>query len=158
MEATAGQETICDEIPVMSDERMSESSMSRRQKTILISAFAVIVILAAAAAVLLNRRETQSGEKTFTVEIVSERDGYESEEICKSSEEYLGQFLRTYEKCQWQESTYGIYIMGFSSMEEDTSQQYWWCVLVNGERSTTGADEIPLRDGDVYTFQLQQGW
>ena len=50
-----------------SDERMSESSMSRRQKTILISAFAVIVILAAAAAVLLNRRETQSGEKTFTV-------------------------------------------------------------------------------------------
>ncbi len=132
--------------------------MSRRQKTILISIFAAIVICAAAAAALLNRRETQQGEKEFTVEIVSERDGYESVETCRSSEEYLGQFLRTFEKCQWQESTYGIYILGFSGMEEDTSEQYWWCVLVNGERSTTGADEIPLKDGDVYTFQLQQGW
>lgn len=132
--------------------------MSRKQKTILISVFAVIVILAAAAAAVLNHRETQKGEKTFTVEIVSERDSCEKSLTCESSEEYLGQFLRTFEECQWQESTYGIYIIGFDGMEEDTAKQYWWCVLVNGESSTTGADEIPLRDGDVYTFQLKQGW
>lgn len=36
--------------------------------------------------------------------------------------------------------------------------QYWWCISVNGESSTTGADEIPLMDGDIYNFTLKQGW
>ena len=43
-------------------------------------------------------------------------------------------------------------------MQEDMDNQYWWCVIVNGESSTVGADEVPLQDGDVYTFTLKQGW
>lgn len=43
-------------------------------------------------------------------------------------------------------------------MMEDLDHQYWWCVTVNGEPSPTGADEIPLLDGNVYNFTLKQGW
>ena len=89
---------------------------------------------------------------------VSERDNYSSSMDCESGEEFLGGYLRTMEGCEWQESDYGIYITGFEGMKEDTENQYWWCVMVNGESATTGADGIPLQEGDTYRFELMQGW
>lgn len=132
--------------------------MNKKQKIILVSVFAVILVIAAIAAGVLNYRETQTGKKEFQVEIVSDRDGYSETEECVSDAEYLGEFLRTMEGCEWQESDYGIYIKSFYGMQEDMDNQYWWCVNVNGESSTAGADEIPLADGDKYSFTLMQGW
>ena len=37
---------------------------------------------------------------------------------------------------------------------EDMDNQYWWCVTVNGESIMLGADEIPLTEGDTYTFDF----
>ena len=132
--------------------------MSKKQKITLVGVFAAILVIAAVAAGALNYRAAQSGMKEFQVEIVSERDSYAQVETYRSHAEYLGEFLRTLEICEWQESDYGIYITGFDGMQEDLENQYWWCVFVHGESSMTGADEIPLRDGDVYSFTLKQGW
>ena len=132
--------------------------MTKKQKITLVSVFAAIVVIAAVLAGALNYRATQAGRKEFRIEIVSDRDGFSETRDCKSDAEYLGEFLRTFEGCEWQESEYGIYITGFNGMQEDMDNQYWWCVSVNGEASMTGADEIPLQDGDVYNFTLKQGW
>lgn len=132
--------------------------MNKKQKITLVSVFAVILVIAAVLAGVLNHRATQAGMKEFQVEVVSERDGYSETTQYQSYAEYLGQFLRTMESCEWQESGYGIYIKGFDGMMEDMDNQYWWCVSVNGESSMVGADEIPLTDGDVYNFTLMQGW
>ena len=132
--------------------------MSKKKKIILVVAFVVILAAAAIAAVVLNKKDTTAGGKEFQVEVISDRDNYSQTETYTSDEEFLGQFLRTMEKCEWQESDYGIYITGFDGMEEDLDNQYWWCITVNGETAMTGADEIPLVDGDVYTFTLTQGW
>lgn len=132
--------------------------MSKKKKIILVAVFVVVLAATAIAAVLLNRKTTVAGGKEFQVEIISDRDSYNEIASYSSEEEYLGQFLRTMEKCEWQESDYGIYITGFDGMEEDMDNQYWWCISVNGETATTGADEIPIVDGDVYTFTLTQGW
>lgn len=132
--------------------------MNKKQKIILVSVFAVIIVVVGVLAGVLNYRATQTGMKEFQVEVVSERDEYSESKTYKSDAEYLGEFLRTLDSCEWQESDYGIYIMGFDGMMEDLDNQYWWCVSVNGESSMTGADEIPLTDGDVYNFTLMQGW
>ena len=132
--------------------------MSKKQKITLVGVFAAILVIAAVAAGALNYRAAQSGMKEFQVEIVSERDSYAQVETYRSHAEYLGEFLRTLEICEWQESDYGIYITGFDGMQEDLENQYWRCVFLNGESSMTGADEIPLADGDVYSFTLKQGW
>lgn len=132
--------------------------MNKKQTITLVGVFAVILVIAAVVAGMLNYRATQSGMKEFQVEVVSDRDGYSQTAEYRSDAEYLGEFLRTMESCEWQESGYGIYITGFDGMQEDLDNQYWWCVLVNGESSMTGADEIPLADGDVYCFTLKQGW
>ncbi len=132
--------------------------MTKKQKITLVSAFAVIIVVAAVAAGILNYRATQEGIKEFQIEVVSDRDSYSEVTDCKSDAEYLGEFLRTFEGCEWQDSDYGIYITGFNGMQEDMDNQYWWCITVNGEMGTTGADEIPLQDGDIYTFTLTKGW
>ncbi len=132
--------------------------MNKKQKTILIAAFAALLVIFGAASAILNHQKTQAGMKNFTVEIISERDSYFQTTPCQSEEEFLGQFLRTFEDCQWNDSEYGIYITGFAGFEEDMSNQYWWCVLVNDEVAATGADQIPLESDTKYTFQLKQGW
>lgn len=132
--------------------------MTKKQKITLVSVFAAILIVIGAVAGVLNYRATQEGVKEFQVEVVSDRDSYAEVTDCKSDAEYLGEFMRTFEGCEYQESDFGIYITGFSGMQEDIDNQYWWCVTVNGESVMTGADEIPLADGDVYTFTLMQGW
>ena len=132
--------------------------MTKKQKITLVSVFAAILIVIGVIAGVLNHRTVTEGMKSFQVEIISERDQYSETTDCKSDAEYLGEFLRTFEGCEWQDSDYGIYITGFNGMQEDMDNQYWWCVIVNGESSTVGADEVPLQDGDVYTFTLKQGW
>lgn len=132
--------------------------MTKKQKITLLSVFIAVVVVIGVIAGVLNYRATQAGKKEFQIEVISERDGYSETTDCKSDAEHLGEFLRTFEGCEWQESDYGIYITGFDGMQEDMDNQYWWSVNVNGESSMTGADEIPLQDGDTYSFILMQGW
>jgi hypothetical protein len=132
--------------------------MTKRQKITLVSVFAAILVIIAVTAGILNHRSTEEGVKNFQIEIISERDSYSETTDCSSDAEYLGEYLRTFASCEWEDSSYGIYITGFDGMEQDLDNQYWWCVSVNGEASTVGADEIPLQDGDVYNFTLMQGW
>ena len=132
--------------------------MTKKQKITLVSVFVAILIVIGVIAGVLNHRTVTEGMKSFQVEIISERDQYSETTDCKSDAEYLGEFLRTFEGCEWQDSDYGIYITGFNGMQDDMDNQYWWRVIVNGEASTVGADEVPLQDGDVYTFTLKQGW
>lgn len=132
--------------------------MNKKQKITLGAVFAAILMIAAVVAGALNYRQTQAGKKNFQVQVVSDRDGYSETTKYTSDAEYLGEFLRTMKGCEWEEREYGIYIIGFDGMMEDMDNQYWWSVSVNGEPSMTGADEIPLSDGDMYNFILKQGW
>ena len=134
--------------------------MSKKKKITLISVFVAVVAVVAIVAVVLNQKSTSTtdGMKNFKLEIVSERDDYDTTIDCNSTYEFLGEFLRSYSGCEYQESDYGIYITGFNGMKEDLDNQYWWCISVNGEAAVTGADEIPLQDGDTYNFTLMQGW
>lgn len=131
---------------------------SKKQKITCIAVFAAVLVIAGVIAGVLNYRSTQEGVKRFQIEVISERDGYSEKTDCESGEEYLGAYLRTFEGCEWQEAAYGIYITGFDGMKEDIDNQYWWCVMVNGEAAASGADEIPLQSGDTYSFVLTQGW
>lgn len=137
---------------------MKEQKFTKKQKITFVAIFAMIVAILAIAASVLNHRATTEGLKTFQVEVVSERDDYAKTVECASQEEYLGAYIRTFPGCRWEELDYGIYITGFDDMMEDISSQYWWCVMVDGEAATVGADEIPLEEGKTYNFVLMQGW
>ena len=132
--------------------------MSKKTKAIIVAVFAVVVIAIIAVFALTKGKDVTKGGKSFTIEIVSDRDSYNSSVKVESDLEYLGQYLRTMDNCKYSESDYGIYVQGFDDMMEDMDNQYWWCINVNGEMASTGADEIALNDGDTYSFVLKQGW
>ena len=132
--------------------------MSKKTKAIIVAVFAVVVIAIIAVFALTKGKDATKGGKSFTIEIVSDRDSYNSSVKVESDLEYLGQYLRTMDNCKYSESDYGIYVQGFDDMMEDMDNQYWWCISVNGEMASTGADEILIKDGDVYSFELKQGW
>lgn len=132
--------------------------MTKKQKVTLVAIFIAVLTVIGIVAAVLNHRDTQEGMKQFKVEVISERDGYSETTDCESDKEFLGEFLRELEGCEWQDSEFGLYITGFNGMKEDIDNQYWWSVNVNGESSMVGVDEVPLADGDVYTFELKQGW
>ncbi len=131
---------------------------TKKQKITLAVIVAVIVVAIGVLVGVSVNKETEDGKKKFTVTVISERDNYEETTKCESEEEFLGAFLRTYEACEWQDGDYGIYITGFSGMKEDIANEYWWSVSVDGESATAGADEIALKDGASYEFELKQGW
>lgn len=132
--------------------------MTRKQKIALASIFIAVVAVAAMIAGVLNYRETQEGVKDFRIEVISDRDEFSEIFEATSDKEYLGEFLRTMKDCEWEESEYGIYITGFYGMKQDFENQYWWCITINDQEISLGADAIPLQDGDKYTFTLLQGW
>lgn len=117
-------------------------------------------VLFAGAAVLavVNAPEAVEGQKNFTVEIYSERDGENSSGQYSSEDEFFGQWCREQDFIGYNESEYGIYIYAVKGYEENIDEQYWWCIMENGEDASVGADSLPLTDGSVYRLELRQGW
>lgn len=132
--------------------------MTKMKKARIIAIFAAIVIMVAGLAVFLNIRETQAGIKSFQVEIISDRDSYQKTTKEKTDLLFLGEYLRTMDGFQYEESGFGLFITGWHGMEQDISNEFWWGISVNGESALVGADEIPILGGDIYTFTLMQGW
>jgi hypothetical protein len=132
--------------------------MSRKKKLVVIAVFAAVVVAAGVAAALLTFRPTEEGVKRFQVEVVSERDGYRQTTGERSDLTYLGEYLRTMDGCQNDESEFGMFITGWHGMEQNIGEEYWWSVAVNGEDALVGVDDIPLLDGDIYSFTLIKGF
>lgn len=128
--------------------------MNRKQKITLVAAFAAALVIIAGLAFFFTGKNVQEGSKKFQIEVVSERDSFYKISDGASDLEYLGEYLRTTKDCQWEESDYGIFITGWYDKKQDADNGYWWIVTVNDKEAATGADEIPLQDGDKYTFTL----
>lgn len=137
--------------------------MSKKLKTVIIVVFCALLIGAAALIVGLklskNKEAAQNaGNKTFTVIVQSDRDSFTKTDTISSDYEFLGQYLRSSGVCSYEETDYGIYIHGFYDYMDDMDNEYWWSITVNGESALTGADEIVLKDGDEYRFDLLKGF
>ncbi len=116
------------------------------------------VFIAAGVIAAVNLPETSDGEKSFTFEVYSERDGIDRSMDCSTDDEYFGQWCRKQDFIGWEDSSYGIYIKSVDGCAENIEEQYWWCVMENGEASSVGADDLPINDGSVYRLELKQGW
>lgn len=123
----------------------------------LISLIAVMGIFAGIA--VYFQKEANSDLKTVHVEVISQRDNYEKTTSYKTDKEYLRELLEEENiVTNYEDSDYGMYIHGVENMNDDSANQYWWCILVNDESATTSADSIVLEDGTTYTLELKQGY
>ena len=124
--------------------------MTKNQKLTVIAIFIGILTVVFLVVFRISMKELNEGIKTFKIEVISEHNDYHKISTEKSELLYLGEYLRKMESCQGDDSAYGFFVTGWEGVENDDT--FFWWVSINGEDSMYGVDEIPLADGDVYTF------
>ena len=120
---------------------------------------AALVILCAAAGILfqMNKPETVTGTKNIDV-IVIHADQTENTFSYETNAEYLGEVLLENELAEGDITDYGLFISTVDGETADNSKQQWWCITKGGESVTTGADNLPIADGDCFELTLMEGY
>ena len=120
---------------------------------------AALIILCAAAGILfqMNKPETVTGAKIIDV-IVIHADQTENAFSYETDAEYLGEVLLENELAEGDITDYGLFISTVDGETADSSKQQWWCITKDGESVTTGADSLPIADGDQFELTLMEGY
>ena len=99
-----------------------------------------------------TRPDTAQGAKTITVEVIH-ADESSKTFTYHTDAEMLGEVLLSEGLVQGEDSAYGLFILtvdGEDAIFEESGA--YWALYQNGEYAQTGADSIPIQDGDH--FQL----
>ena len=128
----------------------------KNKKLILIAVALVACVAVMLGIFLATRPETVTGSKTVTVTVVH-KDGSEKVFTCHTDEEYLGKVLVNEGIVVGQYGEFGLYFDTADGEKADWNvDNGWWQVFVGEEAAITGADQIPIADGDsfklVYTI------
>ena len=121
-----------------------------------------VVVLVAVVAILLGvffatRPDPNEGKKAYTITVVHS-DGSEKVFEGYSDAEYLGTVLVAEGVVEDNQGDYGLYILVAdgeeASWEKDSA---YWSVYVGDEPAITGADQIVLEDGGIYSVVYTVG-
>ena len=124
-----------------------------KNKKMILIAVALLTCVAAMLGIFLGTRpETVTGTKTITVTVVH-KDGSEKVFTCPTEEEYLGKVLVNENIVVGSYGEFGLYFDTADGEKADWNvDNGWWQVFIGEEAAITGADQIPIADGD--TFKL----
>ena len=98
------------------------------------------------------------GIKEYKI-IVTDSDKTFSEELdVTTKEKSLGEDLDKRKLIESENGSYGRFVTEVNERKADESKQEWWNLVVNGESSSTGIDDVMINDGDTVEFILTTGW
>ena len=119
----------------------------------------ILVILCVAAGILFhtNKPEPVTGEKEINI-IVTHADKTENTFTYQTDAEYLADVLLENELVDGEMGSYGLFITAVDNETVDESKQQWWCITKGGEQVNTGADALPIADGDQFELTLTEGY
>lgn len=121
----------------------------------------VIALVAAIAVVvgvyLFTRPETNTNQKTITVEVVLLDESSTTTTITTEAE-FLRGALEQEGMVEGSEGEYGLFVTSVNGVAADDSKQQWWCFTKGGEMLSTGVDTTPIADGDAFEITLTEGY
>ena len=119
----------------------------------------ILVILCIGAGILFhtNKPETTAGAKEIDV-LVIHADKTENTYTYQTDAEYLAEVLLENELAEGEQSSYGLFIQTVDGETADSSKQQWWCITKGGEQVNSGADTLPVADGDQFELTLMEGY
>ncbi len=124
-----------------------------KNKKILLAIIALVAVAGLMVGIYFGAQAlTSKGSKTITVTVVH-KDGSQKEFTCHTDEEFLGPVLVAEKIVENNQEGYGLYIKVADGERADyTLDKAYWAVFIGDQEAMTGADEIPVHDGD--TFKL----
>ena len=119
----------------------------------------ILAILCVAAGILFhaNKPETTSGEKEIDI-VVIHADKTENTYTYQTDAEYLADVLLENHLVDGETGSYGLFITTVDNETVDESKQQWWCITKGGEQVNSGADALPVADGDQFELTLMEGY
>ena len=134
--------------------------MSKNKKSALLALVLLALLLAAAVIAYVGFGPDSSGSpenKSIEVTVVH-GDGTEILFSIATQAQTLGEAWNENELIAGEEGPYGLYIMTVDGETVDETKQQWWCITKGGESVTTGADSLPIADGDQFELTLTEGY
>ena len=129
--------------------------MNRKNK--ILAGILLIFCIAAGILFHMNKPETSIGEKEIDI-IVIHADKTENTFTCQTNAEYLAEVLLDNEIAEGEVGSYGLFITTVDNETADSSKQQWWCITKGGEQVNSGADALPVADGDQFELTLMEGY
>ena len=120
-------------------------------KKITVTLVAVLVLLLGAFGIKsINNKNVQDGEKTITIEVLSEADNINKKEEIKTSEEKLGAVISNKEGYEIKSD--GM-LVKVENIDLSKSTNEYWHVSVNGEDAQVGVNDQVINDCDTIKFE-----
>ena len=119
----------------------------------------ILLILCIAAGVLFhtNKPETSIGEKEVNITVIH-ADKTENTFTYQTDAEYLAEVLLENKLAEGEEGTYGLFIQTVDGETADSEKQQWWCITKGSAQVNSGADTLPIADGDAFELTLMEGY
>jgi len=100
----------------------------------------------------------EAGKKHVTIQVVISKQDIDEAFEYTTEHEFLYDLLK--EKAQelgasFNEYDFGVMVSGMMNYTANEAENEYFHITVNGEDATAGVQEIPLKDGDVYKFELR---
>ena len=129
-----------------------------KNKKLLIAVIALVAVVAVLLGVFfLTRPETKAGSKEITVTVVYE-DGSSKDFVYQTDAEYLGTVIMEEGLVAGEMGEFGLYIHevdGVRAVWEENGA--YWGINIGDEPAVTGADQIVIEDGGVYSLVYTVG-
>ena len=127
------------------------------RKTGILAGFLIVLCIAAGVLFHINKPETTAGEKEINV-VVVHADQTENTFTYQTDAEYLADVLLENKLVDGEMGSYGLFITTVDGETADDSKQQWWCITKGGEQVNSGADALPIADGDQFELTMMEGY
>ena len=127
------------------------------RKTGILAGFLIVLCIAAGVLFHINKPETTAGAKEINV-VVIHADQTENTFTYQTDAEYLADVLLENELVDGDMGSYGLFITTVDGETADDSKQQWWCITKGGEQVNSGADALPITEGDQFELTLMEGY
>lgn len=134
-----------------------EGTMNQKQKPLILLGVLAALLVLFLGVYALAAPKTQQGDKTITVEVVHGDDSTKTFTY-ETAAEYLGELLLAEGLIQGEQGPYGLYIIQVDGERAvyETDGAYW-ALYQGGDYASTGVDQTPMADGDVFSLVYTVG-
>ena len=127
----------------------------RKRITLIISILIVTLLLSACN--MVSGPKGVEGEKEVTINIVNKNKDVDEKFTYTTDHQFLLELLEEKEEelgVTFESSDMGKMVVGMMDYVADPNNQEFFLIVVNNEDAMIGVGEIPLKDRDVYKFEL----
>ncbi len=127
------------------------------RKTGILAVILIVFCVAAGIVFHTNKPETTDGAKEIDIFVIH-ADKTENNFTYHTDAEYLAEVLLENKLANGEQSSYGLFIQTVDGETADDSKQQWWCITKGSEQVNSGADALPIADGDQFELTLMEGY